>query len=128
MTSIPARQAREMLAKPRPSEKQIHAAVLAHWRSFGVPGSLVATIPNAKPHGQAGLTKGLPDLLVLSPMLGSKTGYIELKRDGGLIREEQADFGQMCFMRGIPWAVTYGRDEPIRLLEKWGAVRRAVEQ
>lgn len=112
----------------RATEKQIHAAVIAHWRACGVPGSLVATIPNARAHGQYGLTKGLPDLMVISPTLGELTGYLELKRVGGHVSEDQAEFGQMCFMRGIPWVVTFGRDEPIRVLEKWGAVRRMVRQ
>jgi hypothetical protein len=107
----------------QPSEKQIHAAVIAHWRAFGVPGSLVATIPNMRAFGQAGLTKGLGDLIVLSPTLGDRTGFLELKKVGGHLSEDQADFGQLCFMRGIPWAVTYGRDEPIKVLEEWGAVK-----
>lgn len=105
------------------SEKAIQAAVIKHWRKLGVPGSLVAAIPNAHAHGQPGLTKGLPDLIVLSPTLGDLTGFLELKAIGGTISEAQADFGQLCFMRAIPWAVTYGRDEPIKMLEKWGAVR-----
>lgn len=110
------------------SEKLIQSAVLAHWRCFGVPGSLVAAIPNQKAHGQAGLRKGLPDLIVISPTLGGVTGYLELKKAGGRLSEDQADFGQMCFMRGIPWAVAYGRDEPIAVLEKWGAVKATTKQ
>lgn len=112
----------------RLTEKAIHAAVVAHWRVFGVPGSLVATIPNMKAFGQAGLRRGLPDLLVQSPALGAKTGFLELKRVGGHLSEDQADFGQLCFMRGIPWAVAYGRDEPIKILEAWGAVKPMVKQ
>lgn len=108
------------------SEKAIHAAVIAHWRVFGVPGSLVATIPNEGAKGQAGLRKGLPDLLVISPQL--PIGFIELKKDGGLVSEAQADFAQLCHLRGIPWEVTFGRDEPICILEKWGAVKRMVKQ
>lgn len=109
-----------------PTEKQIHAAVIAHWRAFGVPGSLVATIPNAKAFGQPGLTRGLPDLLVVAPSL--PIGFIELKKAGGLVSEEQADFAALCHLRGILWEVTFGRDEPIALLEKWGAVRAMVKQ
>lgn len=110
------------------SEKAIHQAVIGHWRAFGVPGSLVATLPNMRAFGQAGLTKGLPDLIVLSPTLGDKTGFLELKKVGGLLSEAQADFGQLCHMRGIPWAVAYGRDEPITILENWGAVKAMVRQ
>ena len=106
-----------------PTEKQIHKAVIDHWRACGLPGTLVATIPNMRAHGQAGLTKGLADLIVITPALGGKTAYLELKKTGGHLSEAQADFGQLCFMRGIPWAVSYGRDEPIKILEEWGAVK-----
>ncbi len=110
------------------SEKAIHEAVVAHWRAFGVPGSFVATIPNMRAHGQAGLTKGVPDLMVISPKLGSKTAFLELKRVGGHLTDEQADFGTLCMLLGIPWAVAYGRVEPIKVLEAWGVVKRTVMQ
>jgi DNA-binding XRE family transcriptional regulator len=109
-----------------PSEDQITAAVIEHWRAFGVPGSLVASIPNKRAFGQAGLTKGLPDLLVLSPQLGPFTGYIEQKRKrGGKLSEAQIDIGKLLVERGVPYAVCRGRDEPIKILEAWGAVRPA---
>jgi hypothetical protein len=112
--------------KPRVSEKAIHAAVVAHWRVFGVPGSLVATIPNEGAKGQYGLRRGLPDLMVIAPNL--PIGFIELKAAGGLVSEDQADFGQLCHLRGIPWEATWGRDDPIAVLEKWGAVKAMVRQ
>lgn len=109
-----------------PSEDQITAAVIEHWRAFGVPGSLVASIPNKRAFGQAGLTKGLPDLLVLSPQLGRFTGYIEQKRGrGGKLSDAQVDVGKLMVERGVPYAVCRGRDEPIKILEAWGAVRPA---
>ncbi len=104
-----------------PTEKQIHEAVIKHWRSCGVAGSLVATIPNMRAAGQAGLTKGLPDLLVIAPRL--PIGFIELKRHGGAASEAQAAFSAICNANGIPWELTFGRDHPIEVLERWGAVR-----
>jgi VRR-NUC domain/Helix-turn-helix domain len=109
-----------------PSEDQITAAVIEHWKAFGVPGSLVASIPNKRAFGQAGLTRGLPDLLVLSPQLGRFTGYIEQKRKrGGRLSDAQIDIGKLMVERGVPYAVCRGRDEPIKILEAWGAVRPA---
>lgn len=109
-----------------PSEDQITAAVIEHWKTFGVPGSLVASIPNRKAFGQAGLTKGLPDLLVLSPQLGRSAGFIEQKRKrGGKLSDAQIDIGKLLMERGAPYAVVRGRDEPIRVLELWGAVKPA---
>jgi hypothetical protein len=32
----------------------------------------------------------------------------------------------LCHMNGIPYERTVGRDEPIRVLEGWGVVRRAA--
>ena len=107
-----------------PSEDQITDAVVEHWRIFGVPGSLVASIPNKRAFGQAGLTPGMPDLLVLSPYLGERTGYIELKREhGGRLSDAQLIMRELFLRRRAPYAVCYGRDEPIERLRAWGAIR-----
>jgi hypothetical protein len=107
-----------------PSEDQITDAVVEHWRTFGVRGSLVAGIPNKRAFGQPGLTRGLPDLLVLSPQLGRFTGYIELKRARrGRLSPAQIDVGKLLVERGVPYAVCKGRDEPIAQLRAWGAIR-----
>lgn len=109
---------------PKPlSEAAIHKAVVSHWRHFGLPNTLVATIPNAGALGQTGLTKGLPDLLILAPSL--PVGFIELKSETGKVRPEQLHFQSHCERLHIPFAITRGRDEPIRLLELWGVVREA---
>jgi hypothetical protein len=110
---------------PAPLEQAIQAAVVHHWRMLGVPGSLVAAIPNANAHGQPGLTPGLADLLVLAPEL--PVGFIELKRDDDSpISDPQRDFGKLCMALGIPYAICIGRDEPITMLEAWRVVRRAA--
>lgn len=107
-----------------PSENAITDAVVEHWRVFGVANSIVAGIPNKRAFGQAGLTPGLPDLLVLSPKLGALTGYIELKRGrGGRLSDAQLVIGELLKMRGAPYAVCSGRDEPIEQLRTWGAIR-----
>jgi hypothetical protein len=109
-----------------PSERLIQQAVIDHWRAFGLPGTLVAACPNAKSHGQAGLTRGLFDLVVMSPTLGDRTGWLELKADRGVLSKDQLDIQVMMIRLGVPHAVTVGRDEPIRQLERWGACKRQV--
>lgn len=104
-------------------ESQIHKAVVAHWKALGLPGTMVATIPNMGAMGQHGLTKGLPDLILIAPRLH---GYLELKTETGKLSTFQQDFQSLCIARGIPFYVTYGRDEPIRLLEELGIVRKAA--
>ena len=107
-----------------PREVEIQAACLEHWLALGLPNTLVAAIPNAFAHGQPGLTRGLPDLLVLGPRVPSGVGFIELKRDAASpISAEQLAFGDLCFKLYIAHAICVGRDEPIRQLERWGVVK-----
>ena len=105
-----------------PSEDQITAAVVDHWKAFGLPGTMVASIPNKRAFGQPGLKRGLADLLVLAPTL--PVGFIELKRDErSPISDAQHDFAMACHKLAIPYERAIGRDEPIRVLEQWGVVR-----
>ena len=106
-----------------PRESLIQAACISHWNLLGVPGSLVAAVPNARAAGQAGLTKGLFDLVVLSPKLGDRTGWLELKAEGGELSQSQKAFKLLMIARGVPYAVTFGRDQPIQVLAEWGAIR-----
>lgn len=107
------------------SEKQIQSAVIAHWRSLAVPGTLVAAVPNAGALGQPGLSRGLFDLVVIGgPFLRDRTGWLELKTANGKPSPHQLTFRDICISSGIPYAISYGRDEPIRVLEEWGVVRR----
>jgi hypothetical protein len=106
-----------------PSEDEITAAVVEHWRVFGMPGSLVASIPNKRAFGQAGLMPGMPDLVVLSMKLGDKAGFIELKRErGGRVSDAQRNIGRLMRTLGVPYALCLGRDEPIAQLRTWGAI------
>lgn len=107
-----------------PRESAIQSAVMDHWRSLGLPGTLVAAVPNAGALGQAGLTAGVSDLLVLGGLV--RIGFIELKRDGGVESDAQKAFRQRCEHLAIPCVVTFGRDEPIAVLERWEIVRRQV--
>lgn len=104
-------------------EKAIQAAVLDHWRKLGAPNTLVAAIPNQNATGQAGLTPGLPDLLVIGPKIGVR--FIELKTGRGRLSAAQRAFFDLCVAAGVPQApcVTRGRDEPIEVLRAWGIVR-----
>ena len=105
-------------------ESAIQAAVCQHWRMFGLPHTLVAAIPNEAAKGQAGLTKGLPDLLIIGGRV--RIGFMELKTQTGRLSLEQKTFRALCAFVSIPFVDTYGRDEPIAILEAWGVVRPQV--
>lgn len=103
-------------------EADIQRAVIDHWKALGLPDTLVAAIPNQRAHGQYGLCKGLADLLCIGP---EGAGFIELKTDKGRTSAAQEEFLALCATNGIRHALTFGRDEPIRVLERWGIVRRS---
>lgn len=107
-----------------PYEDDIQATVVDWWRKLGMPDTLVAAIPNKKAFGQPGLTKGLPDLLVLGPRVPNEAAFIELKRErGSTTSDEQLAFGALCARLGLTWKLAYGLDAAIQLLELWGVVR-----
>lgn len=105
-------------------ESAIQSAVCQHWRMFGLPHTLVAAIPNEGAKGQAGLTPGLPDLIVIGGKV--RIGFIELKTRTGRLSLAQKTFRNLCAFASIPFVDTYGRDEPIAILETWGVVRPQV--
>ena len=105
-----------------PSEDAITSALIDHWRLLRLPDTLVASIPNKRAFGQAGLKRGLADLVVFAP--GLPVAFLELKRDyDSPISDDQREFGKLCMRLGINYAICIGRDEPIAQLETWGAVR-----
>jgi hypothetical protein len=104
------------------TEKQIQSAVIDRWRKLGLPHTRVAAIPNARAFGQPGLTKGVPDLLIIAP--GLPIGLLELKTDKGKLSPEQEAFKSDCIIAGVEIAVTYGLDEAIKILEHWRVVRK----
>ena len=111
-----------------PSEKQIQQAVISHWKSFGLPGTLVAAIPNERAFGQPGLHRGLFDLIVIGgDYLRGRTGFLELKTATGKLSPHQTTFRDILIHAGAPYAVAFGRDEPIKVLEEWRVVRPVAE-
>lgn len=106
------------------TEAQIQAAVIAHWKAFGLPGTLVAAVPNAGAFRQPGLKRGLFDLVVMGGgFLQGRTGWLELKTAKGVLGPHQIEFKMFCIDNAIPYAVAVGRDEPISVLEEWKVVR-----
>jgi hypothetical protein len=70
----------KMRCRPPSSSTEKYWASRARW---------VAAIPNKKACGQARLTPGLPDLIVLTPLLGSMTDFIEFKTSRGRLSADQ---------------------------------------
>jgi hypothetical protein len=112
----------------RPRESAIQAAVVDHWRKLAMPDTLVAAIPNAGALGQAGLTAGLFDLLCIGPLVPTRIGFIELKADKGIVSGAQLSFKKLLLFHDISYAITFGRDQPIDVLEMWGLVKQRAKR
>jgi hypothetical protein len=103
-------------------ERELQATVIAWWRQLGTPGSLVAAFPNENAHGQPGLTPGMFDLVVWSNELGSRTGWLELKRRKGKLSLEQDNRRMQMIALGIPHAVADNIEDVVAVLKNWGAI------
>lgn len=109
-------------------ETAIQKAVIDHWRTLGLPDTLVAAIPNAGALGQPGLTAGLFDLLCIGPHIPGRIGFIELKRDDKApVSAAQLGFKALLLRHDISYALTCGRDQPIEVLEAWGVIKRRIK-
>jgi len=63
----------------------------------------------------------------MGPYVPGLVAFIELKRDEhSVVSDDQLEFQRLCAKLGVRYAIAYGRDEPIALLEAWGVVRRAA--
>lgn len=110
-----------MTARAPLKEAEIQSAVIKMWRSIGRPHTLVACLPNARAFGQPGLTKGLPDLIVIGGTIG--IGLIELKTSTGRLSAEQKAIADLCEHHMLHHKVAYGLDEALRILTDWGVLR-----
>ena len=115
------------MRRTRLRESAIQRAVVDHWRKLAMPDTLVAAIPNAGALGQPGLHAGLFDLLCMGPLVPTRVGFIELKADKGVVSDAQEAFKKLLLRHDISYAITYGRDMPIDVLEMWGLVKRRAK-
>jgi hypothetical protein len=73
---------------------------------------------------RAGLMPGWPDLILLSPT--ALAHFLELKRRGRGLDDEQTDFARYCAAHGYPHAWTDRFDEAVETLKRWGALPGSV--
>lgn len=109
------------MTPPALTEKQITAALFAHWNARGVAGCRLFSIPNARAFGQTGLTPGVFDLGVIGPQIGC--AFLELKTETGKLSAAQEDFKAALISNNVRYAVAYGLDQAIQTLELWGVLR-----
>ena len=91
------------------------------WRWTHFPSGELRDKITAKRLQDMGTKPGVPDLLLFSPTL--LTHFLELKRKGGVVSDEQSDWADWCNAGGYPHAIAYGLDAAIAVLVHWGVLR-----
>lgn len=117
----------------RPSEGQIQRSLVERWKLLGVPGSILAHIPNGGHREKAvavelkalGVLAGMPDLLCASP--GGGVFFIELKRHDGRTSVEQREIHERLRLAGADVFTVNGVDDAVALLEGRGVIRKSVD-
>jgi hypothetical protein len=117
---------------PAASEFSLHvmiADVLARWRTPGwrsthMPLGEYRPIATAGKLKRMGVTPGWPDFILLSPDKGAH--FLELKRHGEKLSEEQREFEDYCETHHYPHAVVDCFDDAVLVLKTWGALRITV--
>lgn len=71
-----------------------------------------------------GVHKGWPDFILLSP--AALAHFLELKRRGEKLSDDQEDFESYCQAHGYPHAWTDSFDVALAILKRWGALRTGI--
>jgi hypothetical protein len=112
---------------PEESKLQIDVADLlrAHclpdWRWTHIGHGGLRDIVTAARMKQFGLQRGWPDILLISPQ--ALPHFLELKRLGEELSEEQEELRRWCLHVGVPHAVTWSMDRVLATFDAWGCLR-----
>ena len=110
-------------------EHQIQCALFRAWKKRGRPGVIMFAIPNggardvvtARSLKDEGVVSGVPDICAI---VGGMTYFIEIKRVGGALSDQQKAFQAKLRESGALARTVYGYIQAIKMLEDIGVIRR----
>ena len=113
----------------RPKESALQIAIIGAQRDYGRPDWLFWHTANGELRDKRaaaklkamGVRPGVPDLLFLSP--AGIAHFVECKRPGGRLSDEQEKFREHCIRHGIAHVVVESIDQALAALDHWGALR-----
>lgn len=109
-----------------PSESQIQGCVIKWWdashRSYGIKKNMLLAIPNGGLRDpkigaqmkREGLRKGASDLFLAVRRDGYAGLFIEMKKPGGVLSEEQKEFLADVAIQGYACRVCFTYDEAVK--------------
>jgi hypothetical protein len=113
----------------RPKEIVLHMAVAnvlrdhghPDWRWTHIPSGEVRDMRTAAKLKQMGTKRGWPDFLLVSP--DGAIRCLELKRIGGKLTDDQANFQTSCIAHAVRHSVCRTFDEALAVLDAWSCLR-----
>ncbi|MBO0715729.1 MAG: VRR-NUC domain-containing protein [Rhizobiales bacterium] len=117
---------------PTPLEFKLHCMVADVLRRWLTEGWVYTHVPNGELRSKStgarlkrmGLIPGWPDFILLSD--DGHPHFLELKRKGMSLSENQYVFAEWACDRGLPYAVCDNFDAALGQLKTWGAVITSV--
>jgi hypothetical protein len=94
------------------------------WRFSHFPAGELRNKVTAARLKRMGLARGWADLILLSP--AALAHFLELKRRGETLSDDQEDFESYCQAHGYPHAWTDSFDVALSILKAWGALRTGI--
>lgn len=95
--------------------------LLPDWRASHFPAGEKRDVITGAKLKRAGLKKGWPDFLLLSPV--GRLHCLELKRQGEKLSDAQQDFWRWCVRAGVPHSTCRTIDEVLTVLDRWRCLR-----
>jgi hypothetical protein len=119
---------------PSAKEFAIHVMVADVLRRWGTTGWRWTHFPSGEKRSKVtgdrlrrmGTAKGWPDFILLCPY-PPKAHFLELKRKGGKLTDEQQDFADWCKANDYEHAMADNFKDALAILSDWGAVRTHME-
>jgi hypothetical protein len=121
------------LKPPGRHEFALHVLVADILRRWGTTGWRWTHLPFGEKRNvitgarlkRMGTKRGWPDFILLSPY-PAKAHFLELKREGGTLTDEQQDLQMWLVANGYEYKVADNFRDAVNILRDWGAVRASV--
>jgi hypothetical protein len=98
--------------------------VMPGWRFTHIASGELRSKATAGRLKRMGVIPGWPDFILLSP--NALAHFLELKRRGRKLSDDQEDFAAFCLAAGYPCEWTDSFDVALAILKGWGALRMEI--
>jgi hypothetical protein len=122
-----ARPRKAPLTAPKESVLQCAVAnilrdhALPEWQWWHTPNGEARNIITGARLKRYGVRRGIPDLALIAP--DGRAHFLELKRIGQDLTEDQEDFQLWSIRHGVPHSVAFTIDEALAFLDHIGCLR-----